>query len=102
VSNRAGSGYGKEFMIYTPAGAAFIGDQLRPSGVSIRAAKANAALAAAAPDLLDAIKPALMMVEKIRAAFGDVYVDNDGSQIDVRAIAEAIVAAVAKAEGRAE
>jgi hypothetical protein len=56
VQNKPGKGYGKEFVVYTPVGRAFEGDQLKPDGVSIGAAQANARLAAAAPDLLDALR----------------------------------------------
>jgi hypothetical protein len=56
VMDRPGKGYGKEWLVYTPKGLAFVGNQLEPDGVSIGAAQANARLAAAAPDLLAALQ----------------------------------------------
>jgi len=63
VLNRAGSGYGKEFDIGTSKGRAFKGNQLDPAGISIAEARANAELAAAAPELIEALREAAGAIE---------------------------------------
>lgn len=62
--------------------------------------QANAALIAAAPDLLAALKAARPVVNAIISAFGSVWVDTDGKQQDFGARLKAIDAAIAKAEGK--
>jgi hypothetical protein len=90
VEDRPGRGYGKEFLVYTPRGFAFAGDQLKPDGVSLAEARANAALAAAAPDLLEALKRAR-----------DKLILEHGHRPGLSAIlVESIDPAIAKAEGR--
>ena len=74
VQGTAGKMYGKEFTITTPDGPAFIGDQLKPTGISIGQAQANAEFAVLAVNSHEAL---LAMLTE----FTEHYSGNKQSQL---------------------
>jgi hypothetical protein len=53
VQDTAGKMYGKAFTIFSDRGNVFVGNQLKPNGISIREARANAMLAKEAPAMAE-------------------------------------------------